>query len=146
MALSEELLNTAPYIVIEPQLFSGAIQKLPLDDTVTGTLEYCSVCSDWTTVVFWGNSLVRLIIVNVAQLNVFHTISIHFTTSILYSKIIKIAMLTFSRKTRGHNFRKKFQPSDPIHLLCGVRNFPKIGRFSPMSWKNYMLKMVGHAT
>ena len=42
-------------------------QRLPLDGAVIGTFEYCSVCSDWTTVVFWGNSLVKLIIANVSQ-------------------------------------------------------------------------------
>ena len=41
--------------------------RLPLDGAVIGTFEYCSVCSDWTTVVFWGNSLVKLIIANVSQ-------------------------------------------------------------------------------
>ena len=29
--------------------------------------EYCSICSDWITVVFWGNSLVKLIIADVSQ-------------------------------------------------------------------------------
>ena len=39
--------------------------RLPLDGAVIGTFEYCPVCSVWTTVVFWGNSLVKLIIANV---------------------------------------------------------------------------------
>jgi len=54
MALSLELLNTAPYVLIEPQLCSEAIQKLPPDGAVIGTFEYYSVCSDYTAVVFWA--------------------------------------------------------------------------------------------
>ena len=40
---------------------------LPLDGAVIGTFEYCSVCSDWITIVLWGNSLVELIIAAVSQ-------------------------------------------------------------------------------
>ena len=46
MALSLELLITAPYVLIELQLCSEAIKKLRLDGAVIGTFEYCSVCSD----------------------------------------------------------------------------------------------------
>ena len=42
-------------------------QRLPLEGSVIRTFEYCSVCSDWTTVVFWGNYLVKLIIADVSQ-------------------------------------------------------------------------------
>ena len=53
MALSLELLITAPHVLIAPQLSFEAIQKLPLDGAVIVTFEYCLV---------------------------FHTILIHYTT------------------------------------------------------------------
>ena len=54
-----------PQMMLLPAV--GIIQRLPLDGAVIGTFKYCSVCSDWTPFVFWGNYLVRLIIANIAQ-------------------------------------------------------------------------------
>ena len=66
MALSLELLNTAPYVLIEPQLCSEAIQKLPLDGAVIGTFEYWYIIQQFPC------------------------------KSILWSKMINPAMLTLS--------------------------------------------------